>query len=160
MCWCTETLVSVSCCQRETYDATFGLFLLSYNPFSLCAGWKLLYEKERKKERERELESWNPASVSASVLRNNPTFVSMPVWVLLLLTASFLSDTRILWVMCTAAGVEFWSFTSRVGVSVDASEDNPLSSSSILSPISCEVLPLVGLHEVLQSRPQRVIICF
>lgn len=160
MCWCTETQVSVSCCQRETYDATFGLFLLSYNSFSLWAGWKLLYEKERKQEKERELESWNPASVSASVLRNNPTFVSLPVWVFLLLAASFLSDTRILWVMCTAAGVELWSFTSRVGVSVDASEDNPLSSSSILSPISCEVLPLVGLHGVLQSRPQRVIICF
>ena len=61
---------------------------------------------------------------------HSPTFVS-PVWVFLLRSASFLSYTRMHWVMCTAAGVEFWSFLSRVGVSVNVSEDDPLSSSSI-----------------------------
>ena len=133
-----------SVCQRERERERdmmqpLDLFLLPYKScmmFHLFShneqdGSGSMKKKERKKERKfKSCFSFGLCTSGSLQHDHSPTFVS-PVWVFLLRTASFLSYTRMHWVMCTAAGVEFWSFLSRVGVSVNVSEDDPLSSSSI-----------------------------
>ena len=122
--------------ERETWCNlwTFSFFHTShawcFTCFHTMSRMEVVLWKRKKERKFKSCFSFGLCTSGSLQHDHSPTFVS-PVWVFLLRTASFLSYTRMHWVMCTAAGVEFWSFLSRVGVSVNVSEDDPLSSSSI-----------------------------